>query len=191
VESVPAKGTVRRTVRMAVALVLSQALLCGLIGWLTFGRSPASGPPPATQAIEPLTLPRLPVIPRPEPRTSTTVPVTTPAPTKATGAPTTAAARRLPPTETGEWPAPSRVPAAPVPAAPAEPPPAPMASTPTAPTESLVPPAPPSASAAPTVQQPVTAGEHCRPEWAFGRTADGTWMRCLRSGPHRLRWKIV
>jgi len=60
VESVPATRTVRRTVRVAVALVVGQALLYALIGYLTLGRSSGSGDrladpplalPPATTSI--------------------------------------------------------------------------------------------------------------------------------------------
>jgi hypothetical protein len=188
-ESVTATGTARRTVRTAVALLVSQALLCGLIGWLTFGRSPASEPRPGVQAVDPLV---------PPVATTASTPAREsigPAATATPAAASTAAARRLPPPRrTGTWPAPGRLPAEPpATAAPAEPPPAPLVSTPT-PTASgggLLPPAPPSPSSAPLVQQPVTVGDHCHPEWSFGRTAAGTLVRCLRSGPHRQRWKIV
>ncbi|MGK5678888.1 hypothetical protein [Actinoplanes sp. URMC 104] len=61
-EPVPVTRRVRRTVRMAVALVVGQAMLCALIGWLTFGRSrsePAG--PPGSSVVDQLAAP--PVVP--------------------------------------------------------------------------------------------------------------------------------
>src|SRR3954454_15097320 len=57
VESLPAAGTVRRTVRVAVALVVGQALLVGLIGWLTLGRATGSGGAVDQMAAAPATPP--------------------------------------------------------------------------------------------------------------------------------------
>jgi hypothetical protein len=41
--------SVRRTVLIAVALVTGQALLCGLIGFLTFGNDEPRSPTPAAE----------------------------------------------------------------------------------------------------------------------------------------------
>jgi len=188
VESVTATGTVRRTVRMAVALMVSQALLCGLIGWLTIGggRDDASGSP-----VDRLALPTIAPAAPPVPATPSAA-----APSRAATAASAAgaAARKMARSAT---PGPDPTIATRRPRPPAVPPPAPV--VPVVPTSAATrPPSPPPAGLVPPsptpsagVQQPVEVGDLCRPEWAFGRTADGATVRCLRTGPHRPRWKIV
>ena len=60
-EPVPVTRTVRRTVRMAVVLVIGQALLCALIGWIVFGHSfstrPPGAPPVDRLAVPPMVIP--------------------------------------------------------------------------------------------------------------------------------------
>jgi hypothetical protein len=178
VESVAATRTVRRTVRTAVALVVGQALLCALIGWLTFGRSTATAPGRrGSTTVDGLAL-------RPVDPSSSTAPRNPPrsVPAASGSARTVPGATRHLPT------APPTVAPAPSSAAPAAPavPPEPstlLASNTTAP---VVPPAPP---ASVEVQAPVLVGARCRPAGAFGLTVDGTAVRCL--GPHRPRWKIA
>jgi hypothetical protein len=180
VESLPAAGTVRRTVRVAVALVVGQVLLVGLIGWLTLGRggSPAG-------AVDQMAAP--PAIPPP---TITSQYVDPPAPPVTSIAPPTSVKRATP----GHRTAPTHSPSPPRPVPPQPPPPAPSEPTPTiVVTPTIVPPglAPvvtPSPSEAPG---PVVVGDRCAPEGAYAHTADGVLVRCVRLWHHRLRWKIV
>jgi len=180
-------GRVRRTVRMAVALVVGQALLCALIGWLTFSHSRSAGSDPGPVEIDQLAAPP-PVAMRP----SATV---RPAPARSAAVPSAKAARPAPRRTTR--PARDWVPPAP-PArttAPARPGPIPP---PRSPEPIQLPPPPPrpatSWPAAPPsgfLQQPVTVGERCWPEGAFGLTRGRTLVRC-DGDPHRPpRWKIV
>jgi hypothetical protein len=176
--------SVRRTVRVAVALVTGQALLCGIIGFVTFGDR--SEPAPGARAAEPqlagppLVLP-VPSAPlegdRPERRkpgvaktgrTQRTVEPPASAPVR------NAATRVLTPSPTA--------PAAPP--APPSPPPVP-ATTPT--DRSLVPPSAPSDDGPPV---PV-AGEPCEQEGATGTTADGKAVLCRRDRAGDLRWRLV
>jgi hypothetical protein len=184
VESVPAAGTVRRTVRVAVALIVGQALLVALIGWLTFGQ--AGGPRPAVDQVA-----APPQVPPPTATSRYASPsrsATTSLHPPRVGVPATtdrkAAPRRTPPaTADPPDPAPpSTLVETPSPAA---------TVTPVPSNSALVPPAPPAASDVPVVQTPVTVGDRCWPEGAYGRTADGTLVRCLRTTHHRRRWKIV
>jgi hypothetical protein len=113
VEPVPVTLRVRRTVRMAVALVVGQALLCALIGWLTLGRSrsePAHPPgsavvdamaaPPTSRAVVAPTS-RVIVAPTTRAREATS-PTARSAPRRSTSAP---AARSTPPTRADHRPA--------------------------------------------------------------------------------------
>jgi len=190
VDSLPAAGTVRRTVRVAVALVVGQALLVGLIGWLTFGRASGSG-----GAVDQLAAP--PATPLPPGATSRYAEPPVP---PGTSAPAPTTARR----ETaGQRPdrasTPSRAPARPAKPAP---PPAPKAPrglvpsivvSPSIVPSALVPlvPVPPSPPSPPEVSGPVVAGDPCAPEGALAHTADGLLVRCAHTWHHRLRWKIV
>jgi hypothetical protein len=185
VESVTATDAVRRTVRLAVALVMSQALLCGVIGWLTIGggHDDSSG-----SQVDRLAVPTIaPAAPPAPAMPSTAAPSHAAAAASAAGA----AARKMAKSATRD---PEPVVTTAQPRSPAAPPPAPAgpveptAAPPAPPPAGLVPPSPtPSVEA----QQPVEVGDLCRPEWAFGRTVDGTVVRCLRTGSHRPRWKIV
>ncbi|SNY11874.1 hypothetical protein [Paractinoplanes atraurantiacus] len=198
-EPVPVTRGVRRTVRMAVALVIGQALLCALIGWLTLGRSSsdpggsgaavdqAAAPPPRLTSAAPA-----PAVPAPEPPVAASrgpqAPVSKtrrPAKTATPGKPTTS-----PPSSPAASP-----PAAPEPSVPSVTPSSELI---------LLPPEPPttSASASPTprdqprpdgdkVQRDVTVGDRCWPEGAFGRTRDDQLVRCLRARYDPPRWKIV
>ncbi|MFI5888975.1 hypothetical protein ACIA5D_02520 [Actinoplanes sp. NPDC051513] len=191
-ESLPAAGTVRRTVRVAVALVVGQALLCALIGWLTLGRGHGSAATVDQMAAPPVPAP------------TATSRYATPAPTAATSAtPPATAGRKTADRKVAATPSRANPPALdpPDPPAPAPPPPAPATAVPelpdptivvtttTVPGRALVPPMPsPTLSEAPG---PVTVGDRCLPEGAFARTADGDLVRCVRTWRHRSRWKIV
>lgn len=184
-ESVPATGTVRRTVRVAAALIVGQALLCALLGYLTLGRSGAQ--PRGEPMAEP------PFVP------PATVTGGQAAPA---GSPSATATRKARPRSGGTVPAGrSRKPAPPVPpAATAEPSPAtpddagpPTGTTTGAPSSPLpfAPPRPPTVAPSELVQSPVTVDESCAPEGAFGLTAEGALVRCVRTGRHAPLWKIV
>jgi hypothetical protein len=190
-----ATRTSRRTVRTAVALVIGQALLCAVIGWLTFGRPFAAGPGGDSATIDRMAAPP-PIVPVP------TATASTPAPSTGSSAPAhtvTGAGHHLPPPPPQSGPAGE---APPLPAAQTTGPEVlPEPSTeiatgiPAPTTQSLVPPPvspplPPAPTAA-TVQQPVVVGGRCGPPGAYGRTADGIDVRCQTIGPHRTRWKIA
>jgi hypothetical protein len=177
---------------VATALLVGQALLCALIGWLTFGAtrdSAGRAPAPVDPlAGAPVVIPR-PNVPPPEPP-----PVPPP-----TSAPATAKATATsiePSKSSSSRPAPSR----------STPPPRPpgaallvpprlastRAATPTPPTDPgktidprVAPPTP-----APAVQEPVVAGEPCDPAGALGRTADGVLLVCFRDSDGTLRWRV-
>jgi cytoskeletal protein RodZ len=168
--------SVRRTVAVATALVASQAVLCAVIGWVTFGGKDAAHSQP--RAAEPLLGPPLVVPP------VTVVPVTTPpshhpekADKTATSAPrhTSAPARVSASAEAS--PSIEALPAAPSPPA-------------TSPTVSgLVRPA---ATPSPSATQPdVEVGATCDPENADGLTTDGVAVRCLRDDDGNLVWQII
>ncbi|MFD0520309.1 hypothetical protein [Paractinoplanes durhamensis] len=175
--------------RVAVALVIGQALLCALIGYLTLGRSGAAG-----RSVDQMAEP--PLAPPPTATSSYASPSASARSLSATATSRpTHRARDLTTTST---------PAAPDPAPPVPPelPPDPLigTSSPTPgpvttatppPVAGLIPPQPPAASPVTDVQDPVTIGDRCAPEWAFGRTADDTLVRCLRTGRHAPRWKIA
>lgn len=186
----PVAGTVpvRRTVRVATALVAGQALLCGVIGWVTFGRSDA-GPQAAPVAVEPAA--PLPAAP--------SVFVPAPLPPEAPSSPSPPPATRSARAKTSV----SRSPAAPLrtrtttptrPAPPADEPPPTLVIAPPEPTRGTpnpgligtVPPAP-----SDPVQRPVTVGDECAPEGALGVTADDRWVRCVRDDDGDLRWRII
>lgn len=186
--------TVRRTVRVAIALVVSQALLCALIGWLTLGRrgsgtavdelaAPPQVPPPTVTSSY--------ATPSPSATTSAPAPRATTGPAATDADVVTATSTRSTATARPSATAPPAVPDIVLPVVPE--PIVSLLPTPT-PSRSAVPPQLPGASARPQVPEvpgPVVVGEPCTPEWAWGRTADGTLVRCLRTWHHSLRWKIV
>ena len=81
-EPVPVTRTVHRTVRMAVVLVIGQALLCAVIGWIVFGHPASTGRPPGGPIVDRLAVPPM-LIPLP--------PTATPPAGTATGRPRPAA----------------------------------------------------------------------------------------------------
>ena len=188
----------RRTVRVAVALVVGQAMLCAAIGWVIFSYSrehahrdspvvdqmaaPPAGIPPPPSGLTPIPT-RAPTSPAPttrKTRTTSTRPaepvppatIDTPSIEAATGALTFPG---LPagaaPAATSESPQLSQAPSA-----------VPVGTAPTA-----------AASPTPTeaVEEPVVAGAPCNRLGALGRTADGADVRCLPDARGHLRWKIV
>ncbi|WP_250027394.1 hypothetical protein [Paractinoplanes maris] len=199
-EPVPVTRKVRRIVRMAVALVVGQAMLCAVIGWLTLG--PGRSEPtraPGSAVVDQLAAPPLIAPAAPTSRAATTpaastaqarkpVPATTrTAPRRPPAATTTAASRSPDPTTP-----PSTTPAQPDPVAIVIPPPPPVPPAPStepSPITTTATPVP-STSSAP-VQQPVRVGDECRPAGAYGRTLKGELVRCLREWGQRPRWKIV
>ncbi|MGW4944926.1 hypothetical protein ACWEOZ_25430 [Actinoplanes sp. NPDC004185] len=173
--------SVRRTVRVAVALVAGQALLCGVIGFVTFGGDDAkssgraaepqlAGPPivvPSTNSPPPSDQAGRPVGASTK-QTRTERP-TSPAPVAVRRSTT----RSISPSRT------ATAPAAPVP------PPAPT----TSPTNrALLPPSAP----APGDDAPIpVADEPCDDEGATDRTAEGKAVRCERDRNGDLRWRLV
>jgi hypothetical protein len=179
---------VRRTVRVATALVAGQALLCAVIGWVTIG--PPDAGPRAARTVEPLAAP--PVVP-------------------SLAGPAPAPPRVSPPPDSAQTPSPrgsrarssaSRAPAPPRRTrATTKPAPPPDES----PTLVIAPPEPGETRTTPdpgiigtvapspveTVQGPVTVGEECEPEGAPGITADDRKVRCVRNDDGDLRWQII
>ncbi|MCU7724669.1 hypothetical protein ODJ79_13160 [Actinoplanes sp. KI2] len=190
-DSLPAAGTVRRTVRVAVALVVGQALLVGLIGWLTLGRAGGAGGKVDAMAAPPAARP-------PTGAGRHVQPPTSPGRSAASPATTTRATHRkavpvhvpLAPPARPPQPPPPR-PAQPPPpaiAVPALPAPAPTVVATTVVPPALVPVVPPAPSAS---FGPVVVGDPCSPEGAYAFTADSVLVRCTRTSHHRLLWKIV
>ncbi|WP_127497508.1 hypothetical protein [Actinoplanes solisilvae] len=178
-EPVPVTLKVRRTVRLAVALVVGQALLCALIGWLTLGQSrPEPARPPGSSVVDAMGAPPSPPAIRP---TSRAVPAPATRARKATSTPA--------PRRSTNTPAPRTAATTPTPV-PIEGPPEDPAVVPPVPPPAASPPAtsPPPAD---VVQQPVREGDECRPLGARGRTAKGEDVRCVREWPRQLRWRIV
>jgi hypothetical protein len=204
VEPVSGTRAVRRTVRVAVALIVGQALLCMLIGWLTFGHPRSTGSTVDEMAAPPLSPP--PAVTGDYAPTAGSVPAATPARVTTSGRKTAWTRAATDPPTFGP---PTIDPATIVPAlksppaVPLPPPPTPTVADPTPgsaattspPVVGLQPPQPVDSPspvvASPEVQSPVVVGELCRPELAYGRTAGGTVVRCLRTWHHRPRWKIV
>ena len=175
--------SVRRTVRIAVALVTGQALLCGIIGFVTFGGKDET--PPRVRAAEPqLAGPPL-VVPgtspppspseRPErSRSATTKQTRTERPTSPTAPASvrSTATRSVSPSRTVT-----------------PPPPVPPPTATTSPTDrALLPPSSPVSGDDPLI--PV-ADEPCDERGATGRTADGKAVRCERDRDGDLRWRLV
>ena len=185
--------SVRRTVRVAVALVIGQALLGGLIGIVTFAGGAASRPG-ASAAGPQLAGPPV-VVPTPGP----------PPPSPPPGAPTAGAPTERPEPGTVRsgrmrWPTSSTAPVAvrtsatrtigpaPTTSAPRVRSPAPTTSSPDS---ALVPPplpAPEGDTPAPVVEQ-----DRCADEGAIGWTVTGELVRCERDrrGDGELRWRRV
>ena len=192
---------------MAVALVIGQAMLCALIGWLTLGPS-RSGPHRPGTAIDQVAPP---VVPGPVATVSRSAAVPGKQPRRPSSAaparPRVTTAREVPApavttTSPARPPVPINLPPAddvPPSGAPAPPPATPAPSAPVPPSDAPRPPVPSGTAGAPDVldpdhgviQQPVVVGAVCQPLGAYGRTAEGELVRCLRDWRHRPRWKIV
>ena len=166
--------SVRRTVTVATALVASQAVLCAVIGWITFG----GGDEPAhskARAAEPLLGPPIVVPPAsvaPVGSLSAT-PHHSPARiARSTLKPTSAPARAVgPPASPGRTGATEIAPKPPV----------------TTHGTNLAPRPTPSAS---EVQRNAEVGKQCDPEDANGVTADDIAVRCVRDSDGNLVWQI-
>lgn len=181
----------RRTVRVAVALVVGQVTLCVAIGWVIFSYS-LQHAHRGSAAVDQIAAPRPPIASSPSP----TVPSPTPAPAASATTPRKQASRPA-----GPVPPRTGAPATAVPPVPPAPrttaAPAPSSESPQA---SLVPPfasvstsPSSSASATPSARpgEPVVVGAPCDRPGAAGRTADGRDVRCMPDGPYHLVWKIV
>lgn len=184
---------------MAVALLVGQALLVALIGWVTLGASSAPHGKPATvdeMAAAPARRP-MPNDGRhdPAPPGLFVPPPLVPSSSHRSSSPRIPSSPRL---SSSHPPAP----AAPAPSLPMPiPSPSSSAADPSLKASVTQPPAPPAelpsvsprggATPTQTTQSPVTVGEECDPEGAFGSTAQGTVVRCEADDPERPRWKIV
>jgi hypothetical protein len=167
--------SVRRTVTVATALVASQAVLCGVIGWITFGGTNQS----ARSAAEPFLGPPIVVPP------AGVAPVVPPSSARRQ-APVTSRASSTPrPTS-----APARTAAAP------SPPRSTVAATETSPSPTGTSPADtglvirPTPSASET-QGNVEVGKECAPEDAVGSTAEDVAVLCARDRGGNLIWQII
>ena len=192
-EAVPATSGVRRTVRLAAALVVGQVLLVAVIGWVTFTQAGQhSGRD--TPAVEQLAAPPA-VIPPPA------VPAPTRSATPGPGAGTSTAGHPRDRTTDPDRPAAARAssssrPPAAGPVLPPLPPPvatpgsgpetAPLTLVPTSDSPAAVTPTP-TASSSP----PVLAGQACTEMYTLAQAADGQMVQCLPTRSHQLRWKIV
>ena len=171
--------SVRRTVRVAVALVTGQALLCGIIGFVTFDSDePASRPGASAPLLAgpPIAAPATSVPPpterakRAEPGTARSTRTERPASPPASAGVRTSATRKVKPSLE------VRIPRKPVP------------STSPPDRELLLPPpspAPADDAPVPVVQEP------CDDEGATGRTAGGQAVTCRRDRRGELRWTLV
>jgi hypothetical protein len=175
--------SVRRTVAVAVALVTGQALLCGIIGFVTFDKG---GTAPDVRAAEPQ-LAGPPIVLPPSgapppgdrgepPKAGSTRPARTERPTSppTSAAVRNSATRAISPSRTASV-RPSATPSKPAPT--------------TTPTDrSLLPPVAPPVEDAPV---PVVENERCDEPGATGTTAEGRAVRCERDPDGELRWRLV
>jgi hypothetical protein len=180
-----ARGSARRTVRVAVALVAGQAALCAVIGYLTLGgphpHSSAAPAAPDPLAGAPLVVPPAQVMPPPATSAAPKPPPVSTRRKSATGGaggPAEPAARIRHRTPVATSPPVSHPPSA-LPSPPS-PPGSPIGGQ-------LVTPKPTGSG----VQQDVTAGDPCSPIGADGRTTDGKTVRCLPDVDGQLRWRLV
>jgi hypothetical protein len=208
VEAVPATSGVRRTVRLAGALVVGQVLLVAVIGWVTFtcaGGHSAKGAPAVDQLAAPPAVIPPPAPGQAPPPSPSQAPPLSPSPaasateSAAAGAQTRTADPDPPaaPRSNASGPRPRMI-APSASAAPSAPvPPAPPYSTVASPGSSSPPPTLVSSSDAPastppgSPAPPIQAGQPCTEMFAVAMTADGRLVRCLPTRYHELRWKIV
>ncbi|MFI7546318.1 hypothetical protein [Actinoplanes sp. NPDC049599] len=176
--------SVRRTVMVAVALVTGQALLCGIIGFVTFdqgGAAPGGGAAAPQLAGPPVVMPAPSVPPVDErddpPKPGSAGPARTERPTSppASAAVRNSATRAISPSPTATTPPPP-TPPQPVPA--------------TMPSDiSLLPPGSPAPEE--DAPEPVVEKDRCDKPGATGTTADGRTVRCERDRNGELRWRLV
>jgi hypothetical protein len=192
VEAVPATSGVRRTVRVAAALVAGQVLLVAVIGWVTLTCAddrPAHDASPVDQMAAPPGLIR-PIPPSSASSSPTASPVRhKPAHTADPGRTTRPASRAANP-GTGET-APAPVPP-PVVASPSASPAASFGPSTSSGPLTLVP--TPTVTPSPTAsatREPVRVGQPCSKIFALARSEDGWIVRCLPTRYRHLRWKIV
>lgn len=175
--------SVRRTVTVAVALVVGQALLCGIIGFVTFGGK--SEVRPAPRAVEPRLAGPPRVVPPPGvPPPSSAAPTGKRTPVRATSTHRSLPAPPPARTRSRATSKPSRPPAVTPPSA-SSAPPAPAISPPVA----LLPTSP--AAGDDESPDPPVAGQSCDDEDATGKTAEGKSVRCERDRDGDLRWRLV
>jgi hypothetical protein len=176
-----ARTSVRRTVRMAVALVAGQAALCAVIGWVTFGAGHPDRPGNAAQAVDPLADPpqiEPPATAAPAPPGSATVPPAPPAAkastsTRASSHPAAPKPHRSTPARAAPVPAPRQSAAAPRPSPPGG-------------QAELQHPSP-----APTgTQSGAVLGEPCDPVGAPGLTVDHIVLHCILGIDGNQSWQI-
>lgn len=175
---------VRRTVIVAVALVTGQALLCAIIGFVTFG-SPGDAAPSADAAGPRLAGPPIVVSPTGAPSPSRSA-----ASKKRSTSRSTAAIRQRSPAPTA--PAARRSPTRP--AAPPSTGIVPVVPAPPAPSGSLLPPIdlfPRPSAESDDPEAPAVANARCDDEGATSETADGQAVRCVRGRTGDLRWRLV
>lgn len=179
-------GYPRRTVAVAVALVVSQTALCAIIGWLTFGPPPAGSQSP--DPVDPEAAPAIVM-----PTVSVGLPPTSAPPTSA---PPTRRSAKPVESSTAEF---RREPRPPAPLRKPETRPAtrePQPSTVVAPEESPSPLVAPNPGTAPSpadseeVQGPVEVGQPCDPPGAFGVTADDVSLLCVLQEDGAVVWQI-
>jgi hypothetical protein len=170
-----ARASVRRTVRVAVALVAGQAVLCAVIGWVTFGsgHTHRTGPVPSVEplAAKPLVIPPPAVVPPPKPPRSSATP--------SAGKKDTTSASSSPRSSTGQ---PHAAPAS-------------VAETTRSPGRPSPPPeepalTQPSPSSDDEVQSPVKLLDACDPVDALGLTVAGLSLRCVKGADGSLHWQI-
>jgi hypothetical protein len=186
-----ARGTARRTVRVAVALVAGQAALCAVIGYLTLGgpslhhrtAAPESNP----LAAGPIEVPPALVLPAPTAGAPTRphVSATSSRPPSRRGAARTSAPA---PRQRAEVEAPPSLVSAPMDPSPEPVPPQVPTATPAPSTgnQLVTPSATPSA-----VQLNVKVGDPCSPVGAAGQTTDGKAVTCVQGVDGTLRWVLV
>jgi hypothetical protein len=166
-----ARTSVRRTVRVAVALILGQAVLCAVIGWVTFGSGHAQprGPVPTTEPLagKPLVIPPPVVVPPPRPPQPSAEPSVSKKVRRASPSERPSTRPSSSPTTT-----PARSPV--------------RQASPTG-QPALALPTPPTAG---PVQSPVKVLDVCAPADAIGLTAEGVSVTCVLGGDGTLRWQI-
>ena len=187
---------VRRTVRVAMALVAAQAALCAVIGWFMFG-SPHTGPEPRG-SVDPHA-----GAPTAIPAVSVRLPAASPAPTPAaerTAASPSARRSFRAPAPPPEPPVPPERPAVdedrsePTPTVDEESPSTVISRAPTAsPSEPTPGPDPESGSPTPAATitpDPVVLGQPCPDEGEPGVTADDIVVHCVPGADGTLRWQV-